>query len=424
MANVTMGHMFATESAWWMPSDQVKTVVYTVILVFAAQGFLSMWRTPERRRPVSQQEHPCALPEEDSTVDSAPKSGVDKTTIVESPKSDAAPAAPRVPKGTPNSTPADSTSGDGGTAPSATSTDSADPKQAPTTTTPDDAVPKGGQISTTATPKSLGPATPATVTPSKAASAPPITAQQLMAAMSTMHGDVKMSHVDLKGLIATVSELKSSIGALHDIPARVASIEKILGALAGKLGPMAANTDSTQKAVDVGFKENVKLLSSISSNVRGHREDAQQEAKDFHAEQGQWLNSTEAKLVDGIKEVLKKITNTDFNSSQVYNQKLEGIASEILAALNFTQGEVADLKQSLASTSEEVHSIKEMCERPVLAHNPPTYRAPTFHSHQDIPPAPHYDARQRVNLQQALPLGSSEGITVNPDGRSLNIPLR
>ncbi|CAE7386640.1 unnamed protein product [Symbiodinium sp. CCMP2592] len=424
MADFTLGQVFATESAWWMPNDQVKTVVYTVILVFAAQGFLSMWRTPARSRPTAQQEHPSAPPDVDQPVDSVPKSGVDKTTILESPKSDAAPAVQSVPQATPPSTPADGAAGDGGPAPSATSTDSADPKQAPSTTAPDTSVPKGGQISTTATPKSLGPTTPATATPSKAASAPPITAQQLMTAMSTMHGDVKMSHVDLKGLIATVSELKASIGALHDLPARVASIEKILGTLAGKLGPMAANTDSTQKAVDVGFKENLKLLSTISSNVRGHREDAQQEAKEFHAEQGQWLTSTEAKLVDGIKEVLKKITNTDFNSSQVYNQKLEGIASEILAALNFTQGEVADLKQSLASTSEEVHSIKEMCERPVVAHSPPTYRAPTFHPHQDIPPAPHYDARQRVNLQQALPLGSTEGITVNPDGRSLNIPLR
>ena len=58
------------------------------------------------------------------------------------------------------------------------------------------------------------------------------------------------------------------------------------------------------------------------------------------------MTSTEAKLVEGIKEVLKKITNTDFASSQLYTQKIEGLANELLAAMHFTQGEVAESTSS------------------------------------------------------------------------------
>ena len=90
------------------------------------------------------------------------------------------------------------------------------------------------------------------------------------------------------------------------------------------------------------------------------------------------------------------------------------------------QGGVAELKEALARTVEEVHSIREMCERPVMA-TAPQYRAPAFGHAHDVPPPPNYDAHVRprnVNLQQALPLPGSEGITVSPDGRSLNIPLK
>ncbi|CAE7612629.1 NPHP3 [Symbiodinium sp. CCMP2592] len=249
----------------------------------------------------------------------------------------------------------------------------------------DASVPKDGQISTTAVPKALGPPSSgaAGTPPPKASSAQPITVQKLLDDMHAVHGDVRLSHSDVKRLMTTLAEVKASVADLSEVPKRLAAIEKLIGVFAVKIGPMGANVDSTQKAVDQGFKENVRLLSTISGNVRGHREDAQQEAKDYHAEQGQWLSATENKLVDGIKEVLKKITNTDFNSSQVYNQKLEGIASEILAALNFTQTEVGDLKTTLSQTSEVVHSIKEMCERPVVSSHPPSYRAPVFQGHHD-----------------------------------------
>ena len=144
-------------------------------------------------------------------------------------------------------------------------------------------------------------------------------------------------------------------------------------------------------------------MSAVAGHVRSHREEFSQESRELHTEQGTWLTSTENKLVEGIKELLKKITNTDFASSQLYNQKIEGIASEILQALDFTQGEVAELKAALARIGEEVHSIKEMCERPVMA-TPPQYRAPAFGSPHDVTPAPNYDAQVRprnVNLQQA-----------------------
>eukprot|EP00439_Symbiodinium_sp_Y106_P080835 s938_g19.t1 len=117
----------------------------------------------------------------------------------------------------------------------------------------------------------------------------------------------------------------------------------------------------------------------------GSREDSAQEAKDRHTEQGSWLTSTEAKLVEGIKEVLKKITNTDFASSQLYTQKVEQLGSEVLAALHFTQGELSEVKEALTRTGEEVHTIKEMCERPLMA-TPPQYRAPVFgHGAREVP---------------------------------------
>ncbi|CAE7252921.1 unnamed protein product [Symbiodinium sp. CCMP2592] len=419
--------------------DQLWTVAFTILVIFAIQGFLSMLRGQPRQRDEpgsvdqSSKSEPTPTPPTPSEAPQLPAqttATVDKTTIVVSPSSGTVTG-----DGSDTQASADSQPATGTTAPAkpkadATGTVGKAGGDASVTQPPskDTAIPKDGQPSTTSVPKSLGPpgSGAAGAPPPKSTGPQPITAQKLLDDMHAVHGDVRLSQGDIKLLLSTLAEVKSSVAELSEISKRVAAIEKLIGVFAGKMGPMGANVDTTQKAVDQGFKENVRLLSTISANVRGHREDAQQEAKDFHSEQGQWLSATEAKLVDGIKEVLKKITNTDFNSSQVYNQKLEGIEPEILAALNFTQNEVAELKTTLGQTSETVHSIKEMCERPVVSSHPPSYRAPVFQGHHDIPPAPPYDAhvRPRVNLQQALPLASPHGITVSPDGGSLNIPLR
>ncbi|OLP74270.1 hypothetical protein AK812_SmicGene46239, partial [Symbiodinium microadriaticum] len=62
----------------------------------------------------------------------------------------------------------------------------------------------------------------------------------------------------------------------------------------------------------------------------------------------------------------------------------------MLAALHFVQSELAEVKQTISSTIEEVHSIREMCERPLPA-SAPQYRAPHFAA--QIPgPAPLYEA--------------------------------
>ena len=235
---------------------------------------------------------------------------------------------------------------------------------------------------------------------------------------------MKALHADVKGISARMDEFKT-------FAARLEGIEKVMGVMSSKIGPMSANIQSAMQSIDAGFKENSKALINISSNVRGNHEDGTTEAKERHQEQGSWLSSTEAKLVEGIKEVLKKITNTDYASSQLYTQKIEGIASELLAAMNFTQTEVAEIKDAVTKAGEEVHIIREMCERPLMTQaHPPSYRAPIFPpSGHDSRPAPSYDphvAPRSVNLQQALPLHSHnpDGITVSPDGRSLNIPLR
>ena len=123
----------------------------------------------------------------------------------------------------------------------------------------------------------------------------------------------------------------------------------------------------------------------------------------------------------GIQKTLEKITNCDYQTNQSFSQKIESMGSEVLAALHFVQTELAEVKQTVGSTSEEVHSIREMCERPVPA-TAPQYRAPHFAA--QIPgPAPPYEAAvsASLSLQSAIPAEPS--ITISPDGRSLHIPL-
>lgn len=395
--------------------EQARTVLLTVLFIFAGKGLLSLMTASTTRGRVAEPAKEPAPPKPD------------KTTIVDSPKQESDAAVPKpaddVP---PKPKPAKDDAQDATSKSQGKSGGDTKP-----VTKPDAqpvVIPKGGEASTTATPKSFGPTTPTTAGPSatstgtgqaKASSAPPITAHQLFKEFQNVQAEVKLMHADIKTIATAVTELQT-------IPARVTGIEKVLGVMSAKLGPMSVNVEAIHKTADQGFKENSKMLSSISANVRGSREDSAQEAKDRHTEQGSWLTSTEAKLVEGIKEVLKKITNTDFASSQLYTQKVEQLGSEVLAALHFTQGELSEVKEALTRTGEEVHTIKEMCERPLMA-TPPQYRAPVFgHGAREVPPAPNYDPHVRpcnVNLQQALPM-HGEGITVSPDGRSLNIPLR
>ena len=157
--------------------------------------------------------------------------------------------------------------------------------------------------------------------------------------------------------------------------------------------------------------------------MRCNFEESQQLARDNYQGLEQRVGAAESKLVGGIQRTLDKITNCDYQSQQVFSQKMENVASELLAAMQFSQNELAEVKQTLGSTSEEVHSIKEMCERP-LATSAPQYRPPHFAAH--VPgPAPPYEAAvppRSLSLQSALP--SEPSITISPDGRSLNIPLR
>ena len=388
--------------------EQARTVLLTVLFIFAGKGLLSLMTASTPRGHTAEPVKEPAPPK------------LDKTTILDSPKqgSEAAVQKP-ADDAPPKPKPADDDAQDATSKSQVQSGGDAKPATKPDAQPA--AAPKGGEASTTATPKSFGPTTPTTAVPSatstgtgpaKASSAPPITAHQLFKEFQNVQAEVKLMHADIKTIATAVTELQT-------IPARVAGMEKVLGVMSAKLGPMSVNVEAIHKTADQGFKENSKMLSSISSNVRGSREDSAQEAKERHTEQGSWLTSTEAKLVEGIN-------NTDFASSQLYTQKVEQLGSEVLAALHFTQGELSEVKEALTRAGEEVHTIKEMCERPVMA-TAPQYRAPVFgHGGREVPPAPNYDPHVRpcnVNLQQALPM-HGEGITVSPDGRSLNIPLR
>eukprot|EP00439_Symbiodinium_sp_Y106_P053195 s4398_g7.t1 len=386
-------------SAW---QEKAVTVGYTLLVVFAVKGLTSLWSSTTMTTKGKTDEPSSGVPE-------APANKTDKTMIVDSPKKKDD-VRPKTVGG----------DGDSTTTPQTTTPQKPDSQakgEAPSkeVKTPDANTPS-------ADPASRPRREPCWTQSVKASTAPPITAQQFKE-IQTVQGEVKALHADVKGISARMDEFKT-------FAARLEGIEKVMGVMSSKIGPMSANIQSATQSIDAGFKENSKSLISISSNVRGNHEDGATEAKERHQEQGSWLSSTEAKLVEGIKEVLKKITNTDYASSQLYTQKIEGIANELLAAMNFTQTEVAEIKEAVTKAGEEVHIIREMCERPLMTQaHPPSYRAPIFPpSGHDSRPAPSYDphvAPRSVNLQQALPLHSHnpDGITVSPDGRSLNIPL-
>ena len=82
---------------------------------------------------------------------------------------------------------------------------------------------------------------------------------------------MKALHADVKGISARMDEFKT-------FAARLEGIEKVMGVMSSKIGPMSANIQSAMQSIDAGFKENSKALMNISSNVRGNHEDGTTDA--------------------------------------------------------------------------------------------------------------------------------------------------
>ena len=248
--------------------------------------------------------------------------------------------------------------------------------------------------------------TPA-VTPAKTAGAPkaatPATPQ---VTAQVMFKNLQETRADIQGLAT-----------------RLEAIERILGIMSEKIGPLHANVTTMQKSQDSHYKEFSTSFAKVCGHMRGNFDETQQLARENYQNMEQRLGAVENKLVGGIQKTLEKITNCDYQTNQCFDKKIDNLGSEVLAALHFVQTELAEVKQSASTTSEEVRSIREMCERPVPA-AAPQYRAPHFAA--QLPgPAPSYEAAvsaRSLSLQNAIPAEPS--ITISPDGRSLHIPLR
>ena len=221
-------------------------------------------------------------------------------------------------------------------------------------------------------------------------------------------------------MFKSIQEARSDIQGLDK---RLEAIEKILGIMSEKIGPLHANVTGMQKSQDSHYKEFSTSFAKVCGNMRGNFDETQQLARENHQNLEQRIGSVENRLVGGIQKTMEKITNCDYQSNQHHDQKIDSLGSEVLAALHFVQSELAEIKQTASTTSEEVRSIREMCERPVPA-AAPQYRAPHFAA--QLPgPAPPYEAggaARSLSLQTAIPAEPS--ITISPDGRSLHIPLR
>ena len=245
------------------------------------------------------------------------------------------------------------------------------------------------------------------VTPAKAVGGPkaatPVTPQ---VTAQVMFKNLQETRADIQGLAT-----------------RLEAIEKILGIMSEKIGPLHANVTSMQKSQDSHYKEFSTSFAKVCGNMRANFDETQQLARENYQNMEQRLGAVENKLVGGIQKTLEKITNCDYQTNQSFDKKIDSLGSEVLAALHFVQTELAEVKQSASTTSEEVRSIREMCERPVPA-AAPQYRAPHFAA--PLPgPAPSYEAAvsaRSLSLQNAIPAEPS--ITISPDGRSLHIPLR
>ncbi|CAE7906558.1 unnamed protein product, partial [Symbiodinium sp. KB8] len=216
-------------------------------------------------------------------------------------------------------------------------------------------------------------------------------------------------------MFKSIQEARADIQGLAT---RLEAIEKILGIMSEKIGPLHANVTNMQKSQDSHYKEFSTSFAKVCGNMRSNFDESQQLARENYHNLEQRLGSVENRLVGGIQKTLEKITNCDYQTNQNLDKKIDSLGSEVLAALHFVQSELAEAKQSASTTSEEVRSIREMCERPMPA-AAPQYRAPHFAA--PLPgPAPSYEAAvpaRSLSLQNAIPAEPS--ITISPDGRKM-----
>ncbi|CAE7033473.1 ectD [Symbiodinium sp. CCMP2592] len=223
--------------------------------------------------------------------------------------------------------------------------------------------------------------------------------------------------------ISRMDKTKELPDEIKELTKRVGGLESIVGAVTAKMGTMSTNVDTFGKSHDSQLKDVLKGVAAAASS-----------AKQCNSDVTAHVTAKAGNLESGLKEVLRKITATDYDSHTSMTATVKDVSNlgqELLAALNFLQGEAAVQKDAIyqlatvmADVAEQVRVIRDYCERPV-----PVAMA----GHQERPPMPPpaYEPNlqqgpRQLNLNTALPVARAAHPQVRIEmgnGRSVNIPL-
>ena len=108
---------------------------------------------------------------------------------------------------------------------------------------------------------------------------------------------------------------------IQGLSTRVEAIEKVLGIISEKVGPLHANVVSVQKSQDSHYKEFAQSFAKVCGSMRCNFEESQQLARDNYHNMEQRLGAVESKLVGGIQKTLEKITNCDYQTNQSFGSE-------------------------------------------------------------------------------------------------------
>ena len=142
----------------------------------------------------------------------------------------------------------------------------------------------------------------------------------------------------LQSVKEQVTDMSKSLKQLkHDVVAvnadtkvlaqRMTGVEGILGSLmpkvntlSGQVTTMSTNLDTIRQTTEGHWKDQVsKMIAALANNLKAN-----------HAHWEQTTEKNHQYLVDGVKEVLKKVTACDYDSYTGTTQQLEEMGQELL----------------------------------------------------------------------------------------------
>ena len=226
--------------------------------------------------------------------------------------------------------------------------------------------PSGPPAATGATP-ATGQATAAAPKP---AGSPGVTANAMMAEIQKVVTELQQLR---QGQKTMETQLADVVKTLTNMAPRLEGLEKVVGSVNSRMGPMSQNVLDTKANLDKEMKDMQKAVFSISNTAKNDHDEVMKEVEGW------------------AQEILKKVTQLDYNTCTSLTRHVEQGAAETLAACHFQQAELAEIKGCLRevqsqveANSSETHLIREYCERPVPAvPAAPSYTAPVLPSNAD-----------------------------------------